>query len=72
MQDLYPNYPQFLVSDATPLAREILKVSLRLASEMARNHSTCSTQEYLSYLSNATTVLSTIITSNMTADRHHV
>jgi hypothetical protein len=68
MQDFYPNCPQFIVSDATPLAREILRASLRLASELAVINSPCTRQEYLSFVTNASAVLSNIAIHNLNMD----
>lgn len=68
MQDYYSNHPQFIVSDATPLAREILKASLRLASELAAKNSPCTRQEYLSYVTNASMVLTKIAIHNLYMD----
>jgi hypothetical protein len=62
------NSPEFIVSDATPLAREILKKSLRLASELAAKNSPCTRQEYLSYVTNASTVLTKIAIHNLYMD----
>jgi hypothetical protein len=68
MHDFYPNYSQFIISDATPLTREILKASLRLASELAAKNSPCTRQEYLSYVTNASAVLTKIAIHNMRMD----
>lgn len=63
-----PNCPRIYVSDAMPMAREILKGSVRLAAELASNNLPCSNQEYLSYLSNASAVLSKIVIHNLMMD----
>jgi hypothetical protein len=70
MKHFEPNSPEFIVSDATPLAREILKVSQRLALEIAKENLPCNMQEYLSHLSNATNVLSTIVANKLIADSY--
>lgn len=72
MQDFHPNCPQFIVGEAIPLAREILRVSQRLAFELVQENSQCSAQEYLIYLTNATTVLSTIVAHQLVVDGKHV
>lgn len=63
-----PNCPRIYVSDAMPMAREILKGSLRLASELASINSPCSLEEYLTHLANASSVLSKIVIHNLTMD----
>ena len=68
MKYFNPNSPEFIVGDALPLTREILKASHRLAFESASKNSQCSTQEYLTHLTNAVNVLSVIVANNLNMD----
>ncbi len=72
MQYLIQNYPEIIVGDVVPLAREILKMSNRLASEITSKNSSCTVEEYLIHLTNATNILSMLVAHNLNMDGQNV